>query len=82
MLAGNAVVEAGTFLAILIGTIAGGLLILMQDGPAIVSVTLLICAVGGWLASLCIPRTEGGASDLRINPNIAAETWKRAALRQ
>ncbi len=33
LLAGNAVVEAGTFLAILIGTIAGGLLILMQDGP-------------------------------------------------
>jgi acyl-[acyl-carrier-protein]-phospholipid O-acyltransferase / long-chain-fatty-acid--[acyl-carrier-protein] ligase len=76
LLPGNAVVEAGTFLAILIGTIAGGLLILMQDGPAIVSATLLICAIGGWLASLCIPRTEGGASDLRINPNIAAETWK------
>jgi acyl-[acyl-carrier-protein]-phospholipid O-acyltransferase/long-chain-fatty-acid--[acyl-carrier-protein] ligase len=76
LLPGNAVVEAGTFLAILIGTIAGGLLILMQDGPAIVSVTLLVCAIGGWLASLCIPRTAGGASDLRINPNIAVETWK------
>jgi acyl-[acyl-carrier-protein]-phospholipid O-acyltransferase/long-chain-fatty-acid--[acyl-carrier-protein] ligase len=76
LLPGNAVVEAGTFLAILIGTIAGGLLILMQDGPAIVSVTLLVCAIGGWIASLCIPRTEGGASDLRINPNIAAETWR------
>jgi acyl-[acyl-carrier-protein]-phospholipid O-acyltransferase/long-chain-fatty-acid--[acyl-carrier-protein] ligase len=75
LLPGNAVVEAGTFLAILIGTIAGGLLILMKDGPAIVSVTLLICAVGGWIASLCIPRTEGGASDLRINANIVAETW-------
>ncbi|HEY3919513.1 MAG TPA: MFS transporter [Stellaceae bacterium] len=76
LLGGNAVVEAGTFLAILIGTIAGGLLILMKDGPAIVSATLLLCAVGGWVASLFIPRTEGGASDLRINPNIAAETWK------
>jgi acyl-[acyl-carrier-protein]-phospholipid O-acyltransferase/long-chain-fatty-acid--[acyl-carrier-protein] ligase len=76
LLGGNAVVEAGTFLAILIGTIAGGLLILLQDGPAIVSATLLICAIGGWIASLFIPRTEGGASDLRINPNIAAETWK------
>jgi acyl-[acyl-carrier-protein]-phospholipid O-acyltransferase/long-chain-fatty-acid--[acyl-carrier-protein] ligase len=76
LLPGNAVVEAGTFLAILIGTIAGGLLILMKGGPAIVSATLLICAIGGWIASLCIPRTEGGASDLRINPNIATETWK------
>jgi acyl-[acyl-carrier-protein]-phospholipid O-acyltransferase / long-chain-fatty-acid--[acyl-carrier-protein] ligase len=75
LLGGNAVVEAGTFLAILLGTIAGGLLILLQDGPAIVSATLLTCAVGGWIASLFIPRTQGGASDLRINPNIAAETW-------
>ena len=76
LLGGNAVVEAGSFLAILIGTIAGGLLILMKDGPQIVSATLLICAIGGWVASLFIPRTEGGASDLRINPNIVAETWK------
>lgn len=76
LLGGNAVIEAGTFLAILIGTIAGGLLILLRDGPAIVSATLLICAVGGWIASLFIPRTEGRASELRINPNIVAETWK------
>lgn len=76
LLGGNAVVEAGTFLAILIGTIAGGLLILLANGPAIVSATLLTCAVGGWIASLFIPRTEGRASDLRINPNIVAETWK------
>lgn len=76
LLGGNAVIEAGTFLAILIGTIAGGLLILMKDGPQIVSATLLLCAIGGWIASLFIPRTEGGASDLRINPNIVAETWK------
>jgi acyl-[acyl-carrier-protein]-phospholipid O-acyltransferase/long-chain-fatty-acid--[acyl-carrier-protein] ligase len=76
LLAGNAMIEAGTFLAILIGTIAGGLLILMGNGPAIVSATLLVCAVGGWIASLCIPRTEGRASDLRLNLNIAAETWK------
>jgi len=76
LLAGNAVVEAGTFLAILIGTIAGGLLILMPAGPAIVSAALLICAIGDWIASLFIPRTEGGAAELRINPNITAETWK------
>jgi acyl-[acyl-carrier-protein]-phospholipid O-acyltransferase/long-chain-fatty-acid--[acyl-carrier-protein] ligase len=76
LLGGNAVIEAGTFLAILLGTIAGGLLILLKDGPQIVSATLLVCAIGGWIASLFIPRTEGGASDLRINPNIVAETWK------
>ncbi|HVA15701.1 MAG TPA: MFS transporter [Stellaceae bacterium] len=76
LLSGNAVIEAGTFLAILIGTIAGGLLILLADGPAIVSATLLIGAVGGWIASLFIPHTEGRAAGLRLNPNIVAETWK------
>ena len=76
LLAGNAVIEAGTFLAILIGTIAGGLLIMLSGGPAIVSGALMLCAVGGWVASLFIPRDGQGAPDLRINPNIVAETWR------
>ncbi len=69
LLSGNAVIEAGTFLAILIGTIAGGLLILMPGGTVIVSVTLLVCAVGGWVASLCIPRTPPGAPPLPVKPH-------------
>ncbi len=76
LLGGNAVIEAGTFLAILIGTIAGGLLILLANGPAIVAATLLLCSVAGWIASLFVPRLEAAAPTLRINPNIAAETWR------
>src|SRR5579864_175834 len=75
LVSGNAVIEAGTFLAILIGTIAGGLLILASSGPAIVSAALLIFSVSGWAASLAIPRAGRAAPDLRINPNIFAETW-------
>lgn len=75
LLSGNAVIEAGTFLAILIGTIAGGLLIMLPHGPAIVSATLLLLSLVGWIASFFIPRDGGAAPDLHINPNIVAETW-------
>jgi acyl-[acyl-carrier-protein]-phospholipid O-acyltransferase/long-chain-fatty-acid--[acyl-carrier-protein] ligase len=84
LVSGNALIEAGTFLAILIGTIAGGLLILAPYGRAIVSVTLLAFAVIGWSASLFTPRGRSAAPLLKINPNMAAETWAilRYAYRQ
>lgn len=75
LLSGNALIEAGTFLAILIGTIAGGLLILAPHGAVIVSTTLLAFAAIGWGASLLVPQGRAAAPELRINPNVAAETW-------
>jgi len=68
--------EAGTFLAILIGTIAGGLLILAPHGGAIVSAALLTMAGLGWIASFFVPRAREGDTGLRINWNIATETWR------
>ena len=75
LIGGNALVEAGTFLAILIGTIAGGLLILTDNGTQIISVMVVVLAVLGLLASLKIPKTDAPAPDLRINPNLLGETW-------
>jgi acyl-[acyl-carrier-protein]-phospholipid O-acyltransferase/long-chain-fatty-acid--[acyl-carrier-protein] ligase len=79
LMGGNALIEAGTFLAILIGTIAGGLLPEVAIGrrwlgPEVVSGTLLAVALGGWAASWFIPRAGRAAPDLRINPNIWGET--------
>src|SRR5689334_16105716 len=76
LLAGNALIEAGTFLAILIGTIAGGVFILTGEGIAIVSVTVLAVAVLGLLASLSIPRAAAEAPDLKLGWNIARHTWE------
>ena len=45
LIAGNGLVEAGTFLAILMGTIAGGLLILGDNGTSVVSAFVLAIAV-------------------------------------
>ena len=75
LIGGNALIEAGTFLAILIGTIAGGLIILTEHGVATVTVLIIVVALLGWAASLFIPRAEPASPDLAINLNIAAETW-------
>ncbi len=72
--AGNALVEGATFLAILGGTIAGG--IAMKDGgdPAVLAVTLMVFAILCWAASLFIPKTGRAAPDLAIDPNILGST--------
>ena len=75
LIGGNAFIEAGTFLAILIGTILGGVIVLTEYGIWAVSASILVLAACGWLSSLFIPRAEPPAPDLRINPNLVAETW-------
>src|SRR6266481_8743646 len=53
LLLGNALVEAGTFLAILLGTIAG-VLIATRHGAAVVAVLIIAVALAAWTASLAI----------------------------
>jgi acyl-[acyl-carrier-protein]-phospholipid O-acyltransferase / long-chain-fatty-acid--[acyl-carrier-protein] ligase len=71
---GNALVEGGTFLAILLGTIVAG--IAAKDGgdPIHFAWLMMVSAAACWIASLFIPRTGEGAPNLAINPNIAAST--------
>ena len=79
LIGGNALIEGGTFLAILIGTIAGGLLIVADQGISIVSASLLIVALLGWVASRAIPKADAADPDLKINTNIFQETWRMVA---
>ncbi|MCB1765808.1 MAG: MFS transporter [Candidatus Competibacteraceae bacterium] len=77
LVGGNGWVEMGTFLAILIGTLLGGVLIAIQDnGPWLVASAVVILAILGFLSSLFIPRAEPDAPDLRINWNPFTETWR------
>ncbi len=62
LLNANALVEGGTFLAILAGTIAGGLLIEAEAGRTLVSSALLICAGLGLASSWLIPGTAAPAA--------------------
>ncbi len=75
LVAGNGLIEAATFLAILAGTIAGGLLVLGDHGIPTVGGGIVILAFLGLAASFFIPRAEAPSPDLRINPNLLGETW-------
>ncbi len=74
LVGGNAVMEAGTFIAILVGTIAGGLLVLVPGGPLVVGAALLAVAVAGYAAGRRVPPAPVAAPGLRIGFNIVTET--------
>ena len=74
LLAGNALVEAGTFAAILLGTIAGGVLIGRGEGAAIVAGAGLLVALAGLAAAAAIPALPAADPGLRLRANIPAET--------
>jgi MFS family permease len=74
LLGGNALIEASTFIGILAGTVAGGILILPPQGPLIVSVTALSVAAAGWAAARAIPAMRPAAPALRLRANVFAET--------
>jgi 1-acyl-sn-glycerol-3-phosphate acyltransferase len=77
LVGGNGVVEMGTFVAILIGTIVGGLVVALQPhGPTLVGAVAVTVATAGWLVSRLIPVTPAVAPDLSINWNPITETWK------
>ncbi len=74
LLAGNALVDAGTFLAILVGTIAAGLVIPLAGGAVAAGVIAMVVAALGLLASLFIPRAPAASPGLTIGFNIVAES--------
>src|SRR5690348_4495761 len=68
--AGNALIEGATFMAILLGTIAGGLAAGRDTHPTVFCALILVFALACWGSSLLIPRTGEGAPDLKVDPNI------------
>lgn len=74
LIGGNGLIETGTFLSILLGTLFGGVLITMDNGLTYVSIALLSLSIAGFIASLYIPKAEAPSPDLKINPNFLAET--------
>jgi len=75
LIGGNALVEMGTFIAILAGTIAGPLLMgIDASWPVWVSGTALFIAVLGYLSSRGIPEAPAVAPELKVSWNFVTET--------
>lgn len=72
--AANALVEAATFIAILTGTIAGGLAARNGGDPASFAGAMMLLALACWGCARLIPPSGRAAPDLRIHANIAAST--------
>ncbi len=76
LIAGNGLIEAGTFLSILLGTILGGVLVLMPKGEIIISMIVCLLAVTGFISSLYVPNTNIRNPNLKISFNFIAETYR------
>jgi|SRR6185369_1207059 len=72
--AANALVEAATFIAILTGTIVGGLAKSGSGGATDFTLLVIGFALACWLSALLIPPSGEGAPQLRVTVNIAAST--------
>jgi len=82
---GNGMIEMGTFVAILLGNLAGGVLIdLPADawlpGTHAVGLGCLALAVMGRIAAQAVPPTPSNAPGLKVNWNPVSETWRNLML--
>jgi acyl-[acyl-carrier-protein]-phospholipid O-acyltransferase / long-chain-fatty-acid--[acyl-carrier-protein] ligase len=66
---GNALVEGATFMAILIGTIAGGRFVAGSSEMGLVSTAVIVLALISWAFASRIPVTNPSAPELRITAN-------------
>ena len=78
---GNGMVEMGTFVAILMGNVAGGLIIAVPEiGAHHVGFTCVGLAILGRATAQYIPASPAMAPGLRINWNPVSETWRNLKL--
>ena len=75
---GNGLVEMGTSLAILVGMIFGGLIFAIDagKGPYVAAVSIILLAVAGNTVARRIPKVDAGDPTLKVDWNIARESWR------
>jgi len=78
---GNGMVEMGTFVAILLGNVAGGLLVALPGvGHSAVAVACVALALAGRLVAQFIPNASATDPGLVVNWNPVTETWRNLKL--
>ncbi|MDO9617276.1 MAG: MFS transporter [Pseudomonas sp.] len=75
LVGGNALVEMGTFLAILAGTIGAGIIMASSGYAHIVAACVVLVAVFGYLASRRIPAASAAMPQLKLDWNILRQSW-------
>lgn len=75
ILPGTGLVEGGTYVSILLGTIAGSLLVMMDGGVYWVAGSMVAVAALGLFAARAVPQTAVADPTLKVNYNIATSVW-------
>lgn len=76
LVAGNGLIEMGTFIAILLGNILGVVFIMQPNGLMIISGAIIVFAFLGYVSSCFIPKASPGAPDLKLSFNFVKETYR------
>ncbi|BAN46987.1 MFS transporter [Metapseudomonas resinovorans] len=76
LVGGNALVEMGTFLAILAGTISAGVMMSVERFETVVACAIVLVACLGYLASRGIPRAAAALPELKLDWNIFRQSWQ------
>ncbi|WP_417464271.1 MFS transporter [Kordiimonas sp.] len=77
LLSANGLIEAGTFVAILLGLLVGGLLVLQPGGTDKMAMLMITLAIIGTISGSLVPRTGAAAPDLKLNLNIFTATGQQ-----
>ena len=81
LMGANALIQGSTFVAILVGTIAGGLLISIPDaGGSLTAACVILVAVAGWAISRAIPDAPAADPQLILDRNPFRQTWRVAVM--
>ncbi|MES2607613.1 MAG: acyl-[ACP]--phospholipid O-acyltransferase [Pseudomonadota bacterium] len=76
LISGNALLNGGTFLSILLGTVIGVSVVSIPTyGKIIISIIIMACAVAGWLFSRLIPSTPHDDT-VKLDINIVQQIKK------
>jgi len=76
LVGGNGLVSMGTFVAILLGTIAAGLLMGLEAAAKLTAVGVLVMAVLGYVAARQVPETGTASNRLAVRFRPVRETWR------
>lgn len=74
LVGGNALVEMGTFLAILAGTITAGVMMASEGYAQLIAGSVVLMAVAGYLASRGVPATGASLPSLQMDWNLFRQT--------
>ncbi len=80
LMKGNALFSSSTFIAILLGSILGGIGVLIDGGTELIAVFVLLVAVLGYGVSLWISQTPLENPELKLESNILKSTWNMVRL--